>query len=920
MQLQPVTPRIRVPSPPAADVPHGFPVMATLAPVGVSAVIFAVTQSPLSLLFAALGPVIAIGSLVDARVQARRRSRREAARFARELAAAEAQLRAAHAAERAALERLFPPASGSAARWSTTARDVALRLGIGPVASASTVDGAPADRSGNDTFATAIAELVQRSATLAHAPVTVPAVGGIGVIGPRVLAEPVLRALVLGAAARLHPSNFAIEWGGASSHGSWLDDLPHPVRRSGVPSAGLDVRFEGDGGSVRLIHAESIDQLPPGVATAVVVSGRGGSIAGGDGSAIPELDRMSSTEARDTAALLAARALAAGLAAGDATLAASVDLSSLEQSPVSGSLAATIGVGRGGPVALDLVAHGPHAVVGGTTGSGKSELLITWVLALAASHPPSVVNFLLVDFKGGAAFGALASLPHCVGVITDLDEQGARRAFESLSAELRFRERFLADRGARSIGDPEASTLARLVIVVDEFAAVASGLPDLRDLFADLAARGRSLGIHLVLCTQRPTGVVRDNVLANCSLRISLRVNNRADSTAVVGTDAAALLPLDARGRALVAGIAAEPIAVQFALAVPADIARAATLWSGASPPRRPWLDPLPAVVPLDSLPAALGGVPFGLVDRPDQQAQPLAVWQPERDGHLLVLGSSNSGRSRTLAVLAEGGVVHGPHDPEAAWDAVGAALEHASPRRLLIDDLDVLVGRFGADHASEFVDRLSRLLREGVGRGVHVAVVMQRITPALGTVASLTSARVVLRLADRQEHVLAGAPGDSFRDDLPPGAGLWKGRSLQVALGPTARAPDPVAVAVASASHGLAVIAAYPRECAGRLRAAFPKARITLVANEPPGVLEVSRAGAPRVLVGDPDDWQSRWGAIAALRETVPLLFDGCSVADYRAVTRDRRLPPPLVRPDTVWLVGPRAAPVRARLPTRGG
>ena len=126
--------------------------------------------------------------------------------------------------------------------------------------------------------------------------------------------------------------------------------------------------------------------------------------------------------------------------------------------------------------------------------------------------------------------------------------------------------------------------------------------------------------------------------------------------------------------------------------------------------------------------------------------------------------------------------------------------------------------------------------------------------------------------------------------------------------------------VAVAAPDQGLAVVAAYPRECAGRLRAAFPHARITLVQNEPPGQLEVTRGDAPSVLVGDPDDWQARWGAIAALRETMPLLFDGCSVADYRAVTRDRRLPPPLARPDTLWLVEPRAAPARARLPTPGG
>ncbi|RII96145.1 cell division protein FtsK, partial [Clavibacter nebraskensis] len=117
----------------------------------------------------------------------------------------------------------------------------------------------------------------------------------------------------------------------------------------------------------------------------------------------------------------------------------------------AGTLAAVIGVGHAGPVAVDLVADGPHAVVAGTTGSGKSELLVTWMAALAAAHPPEEVTVLLVDFKGGAAFDPLLVLPHAVGLVTDLDGQGARRALESLRAEVRHRERVLRDAGARDV-------------------------------------------------------------------------------------------------------------------------------------------------------------------------------------------------------------------------------------------------------------------------------------------------------------------------------------------------------------------------------------------------------------------------------------------------------------------------------------
>ena len=156
---------------------------------------------------------------------------------------------------------------------------------------------------------------------------------------------------------------------------------------------------------------------------------------------------------------------------------------------------------------------GPHAVVAGTTGAGKSELLVSWVLAMAARHPPSAVTFLLVDFKGGAAFAPLARLPHVSAPSAIWTRVAAARAIESLRAELRRRERVLAECGARSIDElvaPASSAQAALVIVVDEFAAVVSDQPELHELFADLAARGRSLGLHLILCTQRPSGVVRD--------------------------------------------------------------------------------------------------------------------------------------------------------------------------------------------------------------------------------------------------------------------------------------------------------------------------------------------------------------------------------------------------------------------------
>src|SRR5690606_17546059 len=144
------------------------------------------------------------------------------------------------------------------------------------------------------------------------------------------------------------------------------------------------------------------------------------------------------------------------------------------------------------------------------------------------------LNFLLVDYKGGAAFGPLSGLPHTVGVITDLDRGLAARALRSLRAEVRRREHELAGHGAADVAELDArarsegagggSRLASLVVVVDEFATLARDLSEFVDGLVDVAQRGRSLGIHLVLATQRPAGVVTDAIRANAALRIALRV------------------------------------------------------------------------------------------------------------------------------------------------------------------------------------------------------------------------------------------------------------------------------------------------------------------------------------------------------------------------------------------------------------
>ena len=398
-------------------------------------------------------------------------------------------------------------------------------------------------------------------------------------------------------------------------------------------------------------------------------------------------------------------------------------------------LAVPIGRDEVGILTLDLAGSGPHAIVGGTTGSGKSELLRALALGWAAAAPPEQVQLLFVDFKGGATFAGLTRLPHSAGLVTDLDSAGASRVMQSLRAEVRRRERVLAEHGVRDIRD-NPDVAPRLLVLIDEYAALLEAHSELAPLMSDLAARGRSLGVHLVLCTQVPGATVRDAVAANCPVRVSFRVTEPS-AASFLGRSAPELLGAPP-GRALIVGAAQvvgaaqarqdvprsaadEPDLVQVACVADADIETVCARWQGSPRPDPPWLPPLPTSLDRQLMLSTLAidaehpdrteSVVFGVVDLPDEQRRAPACWLPRRDGPLAVVGAARSGKSTALAALATSSrdlhlePVVLPQDVPDAWALLEELGGEGQKVLLLADDLDALVTR-AREASADFLER----------------------------------------------------------------------------------------------------------------------------------------------------------------------------------------------------------------------
>ncbi|QTX05506.1 FtsK/SpoIIIE domain-containing protein [Agromyces archimandritae] len=559
----------------------------------------------------------------------------------------------------------------------------------------------------------------------------------------------------------------------------------------------------------------------------------------------------------------------------------------------AGTLKAYIGQASPDAMTLDLRTQGPHALVGGTTGAGKSEFLQAWVLGMAAEYSPDRVTFLFVDYKGGSAFADCVELPHCVGLVTDLSPHLVRRALTSLRAELHYREHLFNRKKAKDLlelekrRDPE--TPPALVLVIDEFAALAGEVPEFVDGVVDIAQRGRSLGIHLIMATQRPAGVIKDNLRANTNLRVALRMADESDSKDVVGDPVAGTFDPSIPGRGIAKTGPGRLVPFQSAYAGGWSTNEAAkaevrvaelrfgslVLWErDAEPesdshdgdpgpndqkrmvrsfiraavdaripaPRRPWLDDLAATVALEALPSEGDSrILLGLADIPERQLQEAMTFEPDRDGAMLVYGTSGSGKSTVLRTIAASvgmrpdlgtAEVYGldfgsgalrslealPHvgsiipgdDAERIQRllrTLGEVLDRrgrsfsevnasslteyrritgvAEPRIVLLLDG---FGQFKSDWDSTtvrmpFYQLFMRLLGEGRPLGVHVVATADRAGAVPTAVSANITKRVVLRMSEESAYQVLGVAKDVLGDDSAPGRAIVEGFETQIAV-----------------------------------------------------------------------------------------------------------------------------------------
>ena len=376
------------------------------------------------------------------------------------------------------------------------------------------------------------------------------------------------------------------------------------------------------------------------------------------------------------------------------------------------SLAVPIGFkGKQELVQLNLheKAHGPHGLLAGTTGSGKSEFLQTYILSLAVHFHPHEVAFLLIDYKGGGMAQPFKHIPHLLGTITNIEgsKNFSMRALTSINSELKRRQRLFDQYVVSHIDDYTSlfkegkanEPLPHLFLISDEFAELKSEEPEFIRELVSIARIGRSLGVHLILATQKPGGIIDEQIWSNARFRVALKVQDASDSKEILKNGDAATITVTGRGYLQVgnnevyelfqsawsgAPYMEETLEGENDVAIVTDLGLHSLSSIETNVTRKksrvtemeavtakiaetqakmsirklasPWLPPLALRIEKTKVMNSVEeAIPLGMMDEPEKQSQSLLSYEWKKDGNVGIFGSSGYGKSYTLQMMLLG-------------------------------------------------------------------------------------------------------------------------------------------------------------------------------------------------------------------------------------------------------------------------
>lgn len=501
------------------------------------------------------------------------------------------------------------------------------------------------------------------------------------------------------------------------------------------------------------------------------------------------------------------------------------------------------------PVYLGIVTA-THLVIAGASGSGKSELIRRIVTELQQRYTPAQVELLFLDFKGGATFRDISDTAHVRGLFTDIecDESTLDRIVLALQDEMRRREQVLADSHYRDISETNEP---RLVVCVDEAAALFARHRGVARQCDDIAARGRALGVHLILGSQRPGNGIPDDVLANAGCRIALRLQSASDSRTLLGNEAA--LQLRTAGQAIVWD-GAVPEVVQVKPAEIHSLNDADRVKHGRCI-HRSFIQTPPPIPLHQSEIATLGGADgTWLVSEDLANRTYRFISAPNRS--TVILGAPGSGRTSALrscfASLVETGqpAIWLSATAPALWRAVKEFGNAMTPPTLLVDNLDDVLRTEPPATRVELIERLQQYMA----------------LPAGGVV-----------FASRTPHTLESHCHDRLELGPSPGHGNWRGAPVTIRY--SAGSPEPW-------THTRDVLEPGPIVVVTRVASNFPAMGLHVVS---------------------PEQWTIERHSTSRFEPEVPVVFWGMSSNDVRVVVQRRELSMPLL-PNEHWALMPDA------------